>query len=319
MTLIPTDPVPGYFQRLHQLVLAQADEVHPAMARIMERSPVGSPTDEDLKRVLGSTRSSDRHLLWQRVQLNCLHTAVNVADHVRALALLLSQPSVAVPIYSHSTIARVAVESAAMTAYVLDRDVPFDVRFARGIASLINDSVAATRAAKRVPGNPHMEAPGTESDRHHSELLTLIKRARIEIVTGKKNTPKGVRVAPDAPETPVDVKATELIAERFSDMPALYNLLSGVVHGRPHMLAMNSRIANGHGVWDTNPLDVGGSVLATVKAAHITLLAHAWHRGRDDDPAITTTCANVTAVDEAMQQFGRRYLALPEPQLRLRF
>ena len=319
MTLIPTDPVLDYFQRLHQLVLAQADEIQPAMARIMERSPIGSPTDEDTKKVLHSTRTSDRQVLWQRVQLNCVHTAVNVGDHVRALALLLSQPSVGVPIYAHSTVARVAVESAAMTAYLLDCDASFDVRFARGIAFLIDDSVAASRAAKRVPGNPHMAAPGTEVDRRHSELLALIKRARIEITAGKKDTLKGIRVAPDAPEVPVDIKATELIVERFSDMPAVYNLLSGVVHGRPHMLAMNSRIATGHGVWDTNPLDVGGSVLAAMRAAHITLAAHARHRGRDDDPALATTRANVTAVDEIMQQFGRLHMPLPQPQLRLRF
>lgn len=61
MTLIPTDPVLDYFQYLHQLALAQADEIQPAMARIMERRPIGTPTDEDTKRVF----EIDLDLRWR--------------------------------------------------------------------------------------------------------------------------------------------------------------------------------------------------------------------------------------------------------------
>jgi hypothetical protein len=177
----------------------------------MEISAVGSPADADFKTVIRSARNEDRQKLWGQVQLSCLYMAVNVADHVRAVALLLSQPSVAVPIYAHSTAARVAIESATNAAYILDRNAPFDLRFARGIAFLISDSDAARRAANRVPGNAYMPAPGPEATRRHDELLALIARTRMEIVHTRKGIPKGVRVAPGAPEALINVKITELV------------------------------------------------------------------------------------------------------------
>jgi hypothetical protein len=313
MTLTPTDSTLRYFQRLHQYALAQADELQPAMDRIMESSPVGSPTDRDVKKVLRSARAEDRRRLWSRVQLSCVHMAVNVADHVRALALLLSRPADGIPIYAHSTVARVAIESATSAAYILDRSAPFDLRFGRGIALLISDSDAARRAANQVPGNAYMVAPGPEWNRRHKDLLALIVRSRIEIVLNSKGDPKGVRVAPGAPEALTNVKITELVRERFRDMPAIYNLLSGVTHGMPHALATNAQIANRHGQWDANPLDVGASVLAVANAAHTVLAAHAWHRGRDDDPALTAMRDRIAAVDEAIQQFGRQHMPLPRP------
>ena len=45
-----------YFERLHQLTLAQANELQPAMDRIMAPIAVGSPTDSDFKIVIRSTR-----------------------------------------------------------------------------------------------------------------------------------------------------------------------------------------------------------------------------------------------------------------------
>jgi hypothetical protein len=96
-------------------------------------------------------------------------------------------------------------------------------------------------------------------------------------------------------------------------MPAIYNLLSGVTHGMPHMLGVNARIANRHGQWDADPIDVGGSMLAVANAAHTVLAAHAWHRGREDDPALGATRNRIAAVDELMQQFGRKHIQLPRP------
>ena len=142
-----------YLKRLHDLAEAQADDLRPGMNRIMKSSPVDSPTDQDLKWVLRSARSEDRRELWGRAQQACLHMAVNVADHVRSVAVLLSQPSVGVPIYAHSSLARVAIESAANAAHILDRNAPFPVRLGRGIALLISDSDKARLTADRVPGN----------------------------------------------------------------------------------------------------------------------------------------------------------------------
>jgi hypothetical protein len=66
----------------------------------MDSSPADSSTDKDFKHILRSVRSDDRRQLWSRTQLACLNMAVNVGDHVRSLSLLLSQPSVGIPIYA---------------------------------------------------------------------------------------------------------------------------------------------------------------------------------------------------------------------------
>jgi len=308
-----TVPTLRYFQHLHRLALDQADDLQPAMQRIMEPSPVGSPTDNDTKTVSRSVRSEDRQRLWRQVQLDCMHMAVNVADHLRAVALLLSQPDVGVPVYAHTTAARAAIESATNVAYILDRDHPFELRFARGIAFLINNSREACRAASRVPGNAYMLAPGPAATRSHESLLAFIAHAKVELVPARNGDPKGVRVTPGGPVAPTTVKMTDLVPERYPNMPALYNLMSGVTHGMPYRLSSNAQFDNRRARWDPDPLDVGGSVLAAVNAAHTVLAAHAWHRGRDDDPAITTTRNRIAAVDQAMQCFAQEHLRLPRP------
>ncbi|HCU49191.1 MAG TPA: hypothetical protein DGG94_05175 [Micromonosporaceae bacterium] len=304
-----------YLQLLHQLTLAQADDLQPAMDRIMASGKVGSPMTSDFKKVSRSVRSADRLELWRRIQLASLHMAVNVADHVRALALLLSQPSVGVPVYAHSTAARVAIESATNVAYLLDRAESFDLRFARGVAFLISDSDQARRTAVKVPGNAYMPAPGPAATRDHEELMALIKRAKIEIIPNVKGRPKGVRVTPDTDEAPIDVKTTDLVHAQYPDMPAVYSLMSGVTHGMPHKLGDNAWFANRHAHWDTDPLDVGGSVLAAANAAHTMLAAHAWHYGLEDDPAIAATHARIARVDAAIQRFARDHVQLPRPIL----
>jgi hypothetical protein len=165
MIFMPSDHIVRYFGKLHRLALDQAEDLQPALGRIMECSRVGSPSDIDFKTVSSAVRSEDRTALWRQIQLNCLHMAVNVGDHVRALALLLSQPDVGTPIYAHATVARVAIESATSVAYILDRAAAFDLRFARGIAQLVSDSDAARRTAYCIPANTYMAAPEPQQRR----------------------------------------------------------------------------------------------------------------------------------------------------------
>jgi hypothetical protein len=138
-------------------------------------------------------------------------------------------------------------------AYVLDRDCPFELRFARGVAFLISDFGAAHRAANRVPGNAYMPAPGPAATRRYEELLALIKRARIEVVPNRKGEPKGVRVSPGGPEALIDVRMAELVQERYPTMPGVYSLLSGVTHGMPHRLDDNARVADRLAQWNAGP------------------------------------------------------------------
>lgn len=306
-------PVVRYFELLHQLTLDQADDLQRAVERIMEAGSAVSPFSRDHRKVLGSARNNDRLKLWQAVQHACLHVTVNVADHVRTLAMVLSHASEGVPVYAHASIARVAVEGAAYIAYLLDAGEPFETRFARGIAFLIADSDHARRAASKVPGNLRMKAPGPAARQDHHALIALINRAKIEVVPNRKGDPKGVRVAPGADEARVDVKVSELVEAQYPDMPGLYSLMSGVTHGMAHKLSDNAWFADRHAHWNPDPLDVGCSVLAAVNAAHTVVTAHAWQHGAGDDASIGTTGDRIALVDMAMLRFGRAHLRLPEP------
>jgi hypothetical protein len=301
-----------YYQRLHELLNEQADELRPALERFMARSDVGSPTDRDFRAIAKSVRNQDRQKIWQQVQLNCLHQAVNVADHLRAIAVLLQPRAEGVPVYAHATLARVAMESAAKVAYVHDRAAVFELRFARGVASLITDSDQAVRTARPIPGNAYMPAPGPMKEREHKALLDLVQQARIEVVPGRKGDPKSVLVY--GCEAPIVVKASVLVESQFPNMPGIYDILTGVTHGIAARLADNAYSVDRREVWEASPFDVGGSALGAINAAHKVLDAHAWHRGREDDASLEVCRDRIAAVDVAMQSLGSK-LSLPQPRL----
>jgi hypothetical protein len=60
-------------------------------------------------------------------------------------------------------------------------------------------------------------------------------------------------------------------------------------------------------------LDVGFSALAVVHPAHTALSAHAWHRGRDDDPGIAAAQQRIADINAEMQRYARDH----RPPLRL--
>jgi hypothetical protein len=299
----------AFFAHVCGLCEEQADDLRTAVDRYTTATaPAAAPASLDHRRVLTSVRSADRQALWARVQLNCLHLAVNVADHVRALGVLIAAPNVGLPIYAHATLARVAVESAAWLGYVLDRNCPFDVRFARGIAHLLADADAARRGASKIPGNAYMPPPTAEGVGKYDQLQQLIVRARIVLVPGRKGV-KGVRLATDAPEEPMDVKATDLVQMQFRELPGIYQLLSGVTHAMPWRLGDSVTVAGGTATWAPDPVDIGGSVLAALAAGHRAVAAEAWHRGFEGDPALAVMHERFTAANTLPAAFQRAWLA----------
>jgi hypothetical protein len=157
---VSPEPIQDLLRSLYRHAIDQADQLQPALQRMMDTSVAGSPADLDYKTTARSVRSQDREELWRRIQINYLHSSAHVHDHVRALALLIADPAAGVPIYAHQTVARAALESSVNLAHVLDPDEAFELRFARGVAFLLSDSDAEVRTAKKVPPNAHMEAPG---------------------------------------------------------------------------------------------------------------------------------------------------------------
>ncbi|WP_346125613.1 hypothetical protein [Micromonospora coerulea] len=154
------------------------------------------------------------------------------------------------------------MEAAALLMHVLAEGQPFDVRFSRGVALLIADSGMAAKSAARVPGNAYMASPEVAVVKEKEQLLTLIKRARIDLVSNHSgDRVKGVRVTAGGPETSIDVKATDLVQRAFADLPEIYGMLSGVVHGLPWGLGDSAQVHGRHAVWQAHPMEVGGSVL----------------------------------------------------------
>ncbi|MEU1398303.1 hypothetical protein ABZ403_19885 [Micromonospora zamorensis] len=307
---MPSDPSVDFLHRAHQLCEDQADDLREALGRYMDG--VGGPgtvAARDHARLLASVRSADRQTLWSKVGINCLHLAVNVADHVRAVAVLLAQPQAGVPIYAHETVARGAVESAAMLMYILDREQAFESRFARGVAHLIADATAARSAASVVPRNAVMASPLAAVTQERDRLIALIRRARIELVMGRRDV-KGVRVVAAGPEAPIAVKATDLIQARFADLPAVYHMLSGVAHGMPWRLSDSAHVEGRFASWEPDPIYVGTSALVAMAAAERAVKVHAWYRGFDEDPMAARMQARVAAADAALAAFGRKRLGL---------
>jgi hypothetical protein len=306
---MPNDPAMPFLTRMHRLCQEQADELLAVLDQCLswQASPA-APTSRDHARVLTSVRADDRQALWSQVQMNCLMLAVNVADHVRALAVLLAQPHVGVPIYAHATTARVALESAAMLAHILDvTDRGFEVRFARGIAHLITDADEARKAAANVPANAVMPSPAVRIAAEQDALFARLQQARIEVVAGKRG-PKGVRVTLGGDEEPVATQASVLVKAAFADLPAAYKLLSGVAHGMPWMLSDNVHVTGRPVGWEPDPIDVGASVLVAVAAAARAAEVQAWHRGFGNDPAVTAMSRRFAEADKALQAFGSKLM-----------
>lgn len=120
---------------------------------------------------------------------------------------------------------------------------------------------------------------------------------------------KGVRVAPGAPEEPIAVKATDLVQAQFGELPAIYQLLSGITHGMPWRLGDSVTTNDRTAIWAPEPVDIGGSALAALTAGHRAAAAQAWHRGFDDDPALTVMRERFVAANTLPAAFQRAWLA----------
>ncbi|GAA4469790.1 hypothetical protein [Phytohabitans houttuyneae] len=297
-----TDPPTAAVRRMQQLCREQADDLRETLERTQETvAAPGTPASRDHARMLSWTRSTDRQDLWSRAAINALHMAVAVGDHLRALSVLLADPD-DVPIYTHATVARAAVESAATIMHLTDATVPSAVRFARGVALLITDSDAARRAAAQVPNIGPMKAPGPAFAAQHQRLLDLLDRAKIQIVKGRDGKPKGVIVEPGGPEQPISVKASDLVRGAFTDLYAVYPMLSGVTHAMPWRLSDSADITGRQAHWSADPVDVGGSVIPALAAALRTAEAHARYRGQDQDLSLDRMRRRYRAGDDALKQ-----------------
>ncbi|MEV4343521.1 hypothetical protein AB0J83_03445 [Actinoplanes sp. NPDC049596] len=305
---MPADLATEFLTRLSQFCADQTVDLEALMETVLaDRAPQRSPADLDHRALLASPRSADRQQLWHQVGLAQMHLAVNTIDHVRALSTVLSAPRARVPVYAHAGLARAAIESAALLLHLLADGETFDARLARGVALLIMDAGEAAKAARRVPGNPYMPSPGPKATADRDELLALVDRARIVQVRNRNNTATKSITVGDSPEQTAAVKASDLAAKHFADQPAIYNLLSGIVHGLPWRLADSATLRGREMLWEPDPMDIAGSVLAAVAAASRVGGGFAAYRGFPDDRRVVALAGRVNQVDRAMQTFGRKW------------
>jgi hypothetical protein len=300
--------------RAGRLCLDQADALQQALVRVHGAiPPSGSAASCDEQALLRMVRSRDRQTLWTDCILTALHLGVHIADHVRALGLMLSYVrEQSAPVYAHATLARGAVESAAWLRWLLADDEPFPTRLGRGIALLVEDTAKAAHAAEQIPGTAYMPKPALVEHRRKKELLDRLAAARIETTLNAPGTAvMSVRVTQNTDPISVSVQVSKLVTEAFVDLPAVYSLLSGIAHARPWGLADSAQVAGRDASWRANPLAVTNSVLICLNAAHQAAAIFASYRGFPDDPDVQQMRRRHDALDRELVTFGRRngYLA----------
>jgi hypothetical protein len=304
-----SDPAAEFLARAGRYCVEQADELQSLLSAVVETTaPPGTPASQDHRALLTATRSGDRQALGSRALVAGLHMAVSVADHVRCLGALLARRQEAVPLYAHASLARSAVEAAALVVHLIADGQPYDVRLGRGVAFLFADADAAASGTVGIPGNPYMAAPGPGVQADRDRLLDLVRRARIETVPNRTgNRVKGIRVRPDGPEFPLVIRSSDLVEEAFPDMPKVYALLSATVHGMPWGLVGSARVGQQEIAYEPDPVNVAGSVLSALAAAARAGRTVAWYRGLEETPVLAGLLRRHQAFDEAMQRFGRAH------------
>jgi hypothetical protein len=305
---MPIDLATGFLARVSQLCTEQAADLQALMQGVMGvPAPPDSVADLDHKELLASPRTTARQQLWQQIAAAQMCLAVHVIDHARALGTLLADPQSQVPVYAHAGLARSAVESAALLLHLLCAGQPFSVRLTRGVALLITDAGESVKAANRVPGNAYMRRPGPAVEAEHDRLLATVDRALVARVANRTGTvTKGVRIS-GGREEPVIVRASDLVENSFGDLPGIYNLLSGVVHGLPWRLADSTSVVGRDMRWEPDPVDIGGSVLAAVTAAHRAGAGFASYRGFPGDPRVGALDERTSRVDKALATFSKKW------------
>jgi hypothetical protein len=309
---MPADLAVEFLTNAGRLCTEQADDVRSLMVAVHAAlAPPRSPADLDHRTLLAAVRSEDRQQLWSRIAVAHMHLAVHATDHVRALGLTLSDPQVGVPVYAHASLARAAIESAGLLLYLLADNEPFQVRLARGVALLIVDAGEAAKAADQVRGNPYMPEPGPAVTAQKDRLIDLIDRAQIDRVRNKTGTAtKAVRIGPSGHEAPTHVTASSLAKKHFGDLPAVYSLLSGIVHGLPWGLTDNASIEGREMRWQPNATQIGGSVLAATAAASRIGAGFAAYRGFSDHPLVVRLAGRAAKADQLLSRFGQQSGAL---------
>ncbi|MEH0927701.1 hypothetical protein [Micromonospora sp. CPCC 205558] len=286
----------------------QADTLQQTLTRVHDATPAPDAWCNRDDRALNTmVRAQARRQIWRDCVLTAMSMGVHVADHVRALGLLLTHVrEQGAPVYAHAALTRGAVESASWLWWLLAEGEPFATRLGRGVAFLVEDATLAIRAAQQVPSAAYMAAPVDGIKRRRQALLDRLEDARIETIADRPGTRlKGVRVVRDGEETSTGTKVSTLVTEAFADLPALYDLLSGTAHARAWGLSDSMSMHGDEAAWSANVIDVSASALTGLLAAQRAGAMFATYRGFPDDPGVAHMRDQHTNFDQEMVRYGR--------------
>lgn len=306
------DPAPKLYRRTSELLLLQSADMKPALERLANTRPPGSAADRDYKTLLAMVRSGPRKDLWARAMIFSFHMVVNATDQLRSVGVLLSDPP-DVPLYSPMALCRLGIESAARISRLIDVNVPFSTRFARGVGLLIADADSAARAAEEVPAQVWLAAPGPPKRAQYDKLLQKITDAKIQITYGKKG-PARVSVDNGKTSEEIAIRVSEELERRFPKMPAVYAFGSGITHSSAWMLGDVLDFDGRRAFWNPDPIANAGAGVVLLTAAHAILGDYAAYAGAPDDPSVTAAKTRCVQLDKAMSEYCRVTGQVPRPR-----
>jgi hypothetical protein len=292
-------------------ILEEAKALRSALADFSSDPQLGCPYKMDVQAWSGDPgpQAEGRRRLWGFTQDQVRLIFVNAYDHLVTMGRVLGGDG-AMPLFSYSSLSRVACEAAVRFAWIIDVEVSCEERVMRGAVSLL---VSANERLKGVMAIP---------DTHFNESLRrkLIDNCQTEVnsaealITGAGLTlARGrdgktfARLELDSPKISVPVKLdiTKLMGEMLPDSPSWYNVGSSVVHSRFWGLR-DAVISAGPDSLELGPnlLEVGAAAQTAISASGLIIARCAAYYGHDSQPYIKRTRKRREALDPHMKRFA---------------
>jgi hypothetical protein len=306
----PQGDFPKLITRAHDRVHRERDQLKTATETFMTNPRPGSLYLTDKNARTHAPHHTANHP-YQQLRDHGLHlthlTLANLIDHMWGTAQLLSGPEL--PLYSHQTTARVAVESAARIAYALDTTVTFEQRLLRMAAFCRADAKEHVDGARDMPTQMEQTMDAiNQSQKQSDSVQKWIAKAKI--IAARQRMTLGSESAPQKP------LIVDLIEQHFNQFPGLYRMMSGVVHSSKSTL--NSALSSASKDSMEFTPDVPSMAMAGVfcmAAAGVAGHAYATYCGYDGSDYRDANKTRVQSLDDlVVKEFAMR-----NPNIRTRF
>jgi hypothetical protein len=191
-------------------------------------------------------------------------------DHVRALEHdLQMQPP---PVWSPLTLARAALEGAALTAYLFEPRIPLAQRLARGVGLCVTEAANAAKAS--AASRPEDQA-AAEKRREAAERLA----AAVGADPWLNRRDKVIGYIIDGERAPLDYQIGPQTKDLLPEWAAsAYPLFSGAAHSRPWVIGRSSRAGLG---WEGETATVMAAVTVVAGALEAGIAIWAAYLGTD--------------------------------------